>query len=71
MATVQMKLDNYIEIDYIAKFCKRCFYYRKGCFFDYGDSDTKIPCAALQYVFDKDLDEARHGVYTGKKVRNE
>jgi hypothetical protein len=33
--------------DFIETVCKKCDYYKKGCFFDYGDSLTKIPCQAL------------------------
>lgn len=30
--------------------CKKCFYYNKGCFYDAGDSLTKIPCRALTLI---------------------
>ena len=46
--------------DYIAEFCKKCDYYRKGCFYDYGDSLTKIPCEALRRIKEDEL--ARKGV---------
>ena len=32
---------------FIKSICKKCRYYKKGCFYDYGDSLTKIPCEAL------------------------
>ena len=40
--------------DYIAEFCKPCYYYRKGCYFDFGDSLTKISCYALQTIMKMD-----------------
>jgi len=30
--------------------CKKCIYYHKGCFYDAGDSLTKIPCRALTLI---------------------
>ena len=43
--------------DYISDFCKKCNYYRKGCYFDYGDSLTKIPCYALQTIIKMDYED--------------
>ena len=41
--------------DYIAKFCKKCRYYKSSCYYDYGDSLTKIPCEALRRIMREGL----------------
>ena len=41
--------------DYIKEICQKCIYYHKGCFYDYGDSLTKIPCRALRQIICEDL----------------
>lgn len=38
------------RIDLIDLICKRCRYYKTNCYYDYGDSLTKIPCEALRYL---------------------
>ena len=45
--------------DYIAIFCKKCNYYNKSCWYDYGDSLTKIPCYALYTIMKKDRNDYR------------
>jgi len=34
----------------IEQICRRCPYFKKGCWFDEGDSITKIPCEALRIL---------------------
>ena len=36
----------------IEKICKKYIYYKKVCWFDYGDSVTKIPCQALKVLYE-------------------
>jgi len=36
--------------DYIKEYCQKCIYYKSRCFYDYGDSLTKIPCEALRRI---------------------
>ena len=36
--------------DYIKEYCQKCIYYKNRCFYDYGDSLTKIPCEALRRI---------------------
>ena len=38
------------ESFYIENICKKCNYFRQGCWYDYGDSLTKIPCTALNIL---------------------
>ena len=33
--------------DLVDVVCSRCRYYKHGCWYDKGDSETKIPCEAL------------------------
>ena len=43
----------------IEKVCKKCIYYRKICWFDYGDSITKIPCNALKALYELYLEKEK------------
>jgi len=46
----------------IEKVCKKCIYYRKICWFDYGDSVTKIPCNALKVLYELYLERKTGGL---------
>ena len=41
---------NMDRIDEIRIICKKCCYYKNTCYYDYGDSITKIPCEALRIL---------------------
>ena len=45
--------------DLIDVVCKKCRYYQTRCFFDHGDSLTKLPCEALKRLAEQRLRELK------------
>ena len=46
--------------DYIKEYCQNCIYYNTRCFYDYGDSLTKIPCEALRRIIKRDIENLQN-----------